>query len=121
MKKFMIMFLAVSFLLITFANNGFARRKKQNRGAGNKHRKAKRLKKYDADGDGKLSKEEKTAMKADRKQKKADNKAKRLEKYDADGDGKLSKEEKIAMKTALDTDGDGKVSREERKTAFSTD
>lgn len=52
------------------------------------------LKKYDKDGDGKLSEEEKAAWKAARE---AEHKAK-LEKYDTDKDGKLSDEEKAAAK-----------------------
>ncbi len=52
------------------------------------------LKKFDKDGDGKLSDEEKAAWKAARDgEKKA-----MLEKYDADKDGKLSDEEKAAAK-----------------------
>ncbi|MBB5353366.1 Ca2+-binding EF-hand superfamily protein [Haloferula luteola] len=82
------------------------------------------IKKYDTDGDGKLSKEESTAMREEMK-------AKRealVKKYDTDGDGKLSPEERTAMRTALkaqydailekyDADGDGKLSPEERKAA----
>lgn len=52
------------------------------------------LKKYDKDGDGKLSAEEKAAWKADRE---AEKKA-LLAKYDKDGDGKLNEEEKAAWK-----------------------
>lgn len=52
------------------------------------------MKKYDKDGDGKLSPEEKAAWKADRE---AEKQA-MLEKYDKDGDGKLNEEEKAAMK-----------------------
>ncbi|MFT3992041.1 MAG: hypothetical protein QM680_11585 [Luteolibacter sp.] len=49
------------------------------------------LQKYDKDGDGKLSDDEKKALKKDRKKE-------QLEKYDTDKDGKLSDTEKEAMK-----------------------
>ncbi|OGV70281.1 MAG: hypothetical protein A2283_00265 [Lentisphaerae bacterium RIFOXYA12_FULL_48_11] len=77
------------------------------------------LKKFDKDGDGKLSDEEKTAAKAawDKQM---------LEKFDKDKDGKLSDEEKEAAKNArkdemkkkmlekFDKDKDGKLSDEEK-------
>ncbi|MDF3130360.1 hypothetical protein P0Y35_14225 [Kiritimatiellaeota bacterium B1221] len=54
------------------------------------------MKKYDADGDGTISAEEKAAMMKDKKAKKAEF----MKKYDTDGDGKLSMEEKAEMKKA---------------------
>jgi len=48
------------------------------------------LEKYDKDGDGKLSEEERAAAKE----------AWMLKRYDKDGDGKLSEEEKKAMRKA---------------------
>lgn len=77
------------------------------------------LEKFDKDGDGKLSDEEKKAMheamEARRKEK--------FKEFDTDGDGKLSEEERAKMKEAhkaemlkkFDTDGDGELSEEERK------
>ncbi|MGJ8697178.1 MAG: EF-hand domain-containing protein [Verrucomicrobiaceae bacterium] len=71
--------------------------------------------KFDKDGDGKLSEEERKAAFEARK-------AEMLAKFDKDGDGKLSDEEKEAAREAqkaefikkFDKDGDGKVSAEER-------
>lgn len=77
------------------------------------------LKKFDKDGDGTLSKEEKDAMREAMKEHHKD----RAKEFDKDGDGKLSEAEREAMKEArkgewlkkFDTDGDGKLSDEERK------
>ena len=80
------------------------------------------MEKYDTDGDGKLSEEERNAMReAFRKRS--------IEKYDKDGDGKLSEEERRAMRKDrggvwaaaterwrlqhFDLDGDGKLSEAE--------
>lgn len=70
------------------------------------------LEKFDADKDGKLSKEERQAARAAREKE-----------FDKDGDGKLSDEEKTAMRedgrkkllAKFDKDGDGKLSDEEKK------
>lgn len=70
------------------------------------------LEKFDADKDGKLSKEEREAARAAREKE-----------FDKDGDGKLSDEEKKAMRedrekkmiARFDKDGDGKLSDEEKK------
>ena len=67
--------------------------------------------KFDKDGDGKLSKEERQAARAEH-----------LAKYDKDGDGNLSDEEKAVAKAdhekaliaKFDKDGDGKLSDEEK-------
>jgi Ca2+-binding EF-hand superfamily protein len=69
------------------------------------------LEKFDADKDGKLSKEEREAARAAREKE-----------FDKDGDGKLSDEEKKAMREdgrkkmleKFDKDGDGKLSDEEK-------
>lgn len=58
------------------------------------------LKKYDANGDGKLDDTEKAALKADRKAKCEARKAEMLKKYDANGDGTLDDTEKATMKAA---------------------
>ncbi|MFP4052344.1 MAG: EF-hand domain-containing protein [Phycisphaerae bacterium] len=79
-------------------------------------------KKYDADGDGKLSREEMRKLAQDKKQEVID-------KFDTDGDGKLNAEEKKAaieaarakwkaraeawMRKRYDKDGDGQLSEEE--------
>lgn len=54
------------------------------------------LRKYDADRDGILSEEEKSAWKADVQRGRQEAQARRLEKYDSNRDGKLDKSEKAA-------------------------
>ncbi|MFC5050196.1 EF-hand domain-containing protein [Rubritalea spongiae] len=75
------------------------------------------LEKFDADGDGELSEEEREAAKAAMKERKEAF----IAKYDTDGDGELSEDEKQAAKDLIiaqyDTDGDGKLSRDERQVA----
>lgn len=83
------------------------------------------LEKYDKDGDGKLSKEERKAKQKDR----PNRHFQRLQKYDTDGDGRLGPEERKAsrkeqkaeraahkkkMIEQYDEDGDGKLDRDER-------
>ena len=98
-------------------------------------REKKLLEKFDKDGDGKLSDEEKAAA---RKAMEASRRAEMLKKFDKDGDGKLSDEEKAAARKAMeerrggkgaptdrraamlkkfDKDGDGKLSDEEKAAA----
>jgi Ca2+-binding EF-hand superfamily protein len=60
------------------------------------------LKKFDKDADGKLSEEERAAMKEDRKQMKGKPSDEILKKFDKDADGKLSDEEKATMKTEME-------------------
>jgi hypothetical protein len=80
------------------------------------------VKEFDKDGDGKLSEDERKAMREALKVRMEDRRKQMLEKYDADGDGKLSEAE-IAKARAdrqaellkkYDKDGDGKLSEEER-------
>ena len=79
---------------------------------------ARLLEKFDKDGDGKLSEDERAAARNERQEQ-------RLEKFDADGDGKLSETEERAARTQrkarhlgpFDTDGDGKLSEDERRAA----
>lgn len=85
-------------------------------------RRAEMIKKYDKDGDGKLSDEERKAMQADHPRRGGEGRgegrrgprmtdeqrAEMLKKYDKDGDGKLSDEERKAMME------DRKKAREER-------
>lgn len=69
------------------------------------------LEKFDKDKDGKLSKEEREAARAEHEKQ-----------FDKDGDGKLSDEERKAMREdgrkkfleKFDKDGDGKLSDEEK-------
>lgn len=80
------------------------------------------LEQFDKDGDGKLSPDERSAMREAMKAKSEERRAAMLKKFDADGDGKLSKEErekameerKAEMLKKYDKDGDGKLSEEER-------
>ena len=84
------------------------------------------IKKFDKDGDGKLSEEERAAMREARKAEMEARHKENLAKYDTDKDGKLSDAEKEAMRAArkkellakYDKDGDGKLSEEERKAAI---
>lgn len=72
------------------------------------------LKKYDANGDGKLDEAEAAKMKADADAKKAAEKKERLDKYDKNHDGKVSGEEKAAE----DADkAAAKAEREAKKSA----
>ena len=74
-------------------------------------RKAEMLKKFDKDGDGKLSDTEKTTLRAemqnrrgggrDRKQWTAEQRDEMLKKFDTDGDGKLSQEERDTAREAM--------------------
>lgn len=99
--------------------------------------------KYDKDGDGKLSEEERKAMMEDLQKEAKERRKKLFETMDKDGDGKLTLEEYLAGQPQLpnrpavnrpgqasrdtpemiakyDKDGDGKLSDEER-TAMRTD
>lgn len=81
--------------------------------------------KFDKDGDGKLSEDERAAMKEARKTMMEARKKEILAQFDKDGDGKLNDEEKAAAKEArqklmlekFDKDGDGKLSKEEKEAA----
>lgn len=77
------------------------------------------LKKFDKDGNGELSQEERMAMREAMEARHKD----KFKEFDTDGDGKLSEQEREKMREArkaeflkkFDTDGDGKLSEEERK------
>ena len=72
------------------------------------------LAKYDTDGDGKISGEERKAI---RKELKARHEG-MIAKFDTDGDGKLNPEERKAAVTArFDADGDGVLNEEEQAKA----
>ena len=60
----------------------------------------KRLERFDADGDGVLSDDEKSAARAAMKERRADKRQKMLERFDADGDGQISDEEREAARQA---------------------
>lgn len=77
---------------------------------GERPNKAEILKKYDVDGDGKLSDSEKATLREEMGKKRGGKKGKRGErpnreemtkKFDTDGDGQLSEEERTAMKAAM--------------------
>ena len=89
------------------------------------------IKKFDKDGDGKLSKLEQrdadAAIKASRAREEKE-KEEWIKKFDTDGDGEISREEKEAAGKArsanreaiikkFDADGDGKLNKEEGTTA----
>jgi len=86
------------------------------------------LEKFDTDKDGKLSEDERKAMRTEMDGKREQFRAKMLEKFDADKDGKLSDAEKAAMKEAMkarheemltkyDANKDGKLDMSEMQTA----
>ncbi len=80
------------------------------------------VKKFDKDGDGKLSDEEKQTMHEAMQARREERRKEMLEKFDTDKDGKLSPEEEEKAREAhraemikkFDKDGDGKLSEEER-------
>jgi Ca2+-binding EF-hand superfamily protein len=80
------------------------------------------IKEFDKDGDGKLSDEERQAMRESMRARMEARKKEMLERFDADQDGKLSDAErenarktiKAEMLEKYDKDGDGKLSKEER-------
>ena len=83
------------------------------------------LKEFDKDGDGKLSEDERTAMRTAMQARAEEQRKALLAKYDADGDGKLGPEEAAKaradrqkeMLEKFDEDKDGKLSPEELRKA----
>jgi len=86
------------------------------------------VKKYDKDGDGKLSDEERKGMRDEMQAERKKRQEEVLKKFDKDGDGTLNDEEKAAAAAdaeakrkefleKYDTDKDGKMSREEMQAA----
>lgn len=92
------------------------------------------VRRFDKDGDGKLSEDEKAAARAEMRTEngpRKENRKKLLKRFDKDGDGKLSEEEKAEAKKAadkfnenraelikrFDKDGDGVLNDEERAAA----
>ena len=93
--------------IVSLAVTTFAAPSKNNDPAA---RKAEMLKKFDKDGDGKLSDEEKSTLRAeiqnhrrgrDRKQWTPEQRDEMLKKFDTDGDGKLSQEERDTAREAM--------------------
>lgn len=89
---------------------------------------AKMMDKYDTDGDGKLSEQEKATAMSDMQKYKDEKWSDLMQKYDKDGDGMISQEEWTAIKndkghykegawsdmiSKYDRDGDGKISEQE--------
>jgi Ca2+-binding EF-hand superfamily protein len=86
------------------------------------------LKKYDKDGDGKLSEAEHKVMAEERKAMGEKRRLEALKKYDKDADGKLSEAERQTMREEMeatrkafmekyDTDKDGRLDPAEKKVA----
>jgi EF hand len=73
------------------------------------------LKKYDANGDGRLDEGENAQKKAEAKAKRDARKAQELAKYDADQDGKLSPEEKAQEKSDKQAAKEAKKAAKERE------
>ena len=95
------------------------------------------MKRFDADGDGRLNEAERAALRSEmeKRHSKRPDREKMMKKYDTDGDGQLSEEERSALRADMekrrgkhpgrkemmekfDTDGDGTLSEEERATMF---
>jgi hypothetical protein len=85
--------------------------------------------KFDTDGDGKLSEDERKAAREAFRAEAEKRREAMLAKYDTDGDGKLSEDERATLQADMkarhedllkkyDADGDGKLSPEERKAAI---
>jgi Ca2+-binding EF-hand superfamily protein len=71
------------------------------RGKGRMDHRKMLLEKFDADGDGKLSEEERAKARAEFTKKHPELHAKMIEKFDKDGDGKLNEEERKAAHEAM--------------------
>lgn len=118
MKKNTLIIAAIALCIPTLAQAEKGKCQKGHKG--HPHRKA-AMEKFDTDGDGKISEDERTALKAAM----AERKAAAVAKYDTDGDGKISKDEhkaghqafKEEMLANYDANGDGKLDEDERKTA----
>jgi Ca2+-binding EF-hand superfamily protein len=80
---------------------------KKGKGAGSAERKARLLKRFDSDGDGKLSEQERAAARKARAERGQDGEARErkramlLKRFDSDGDGKLSPSERDAAREKL--------------------
>ncbi|MFH1227655.1 MAG: EF-hand domain-containing protein [Planctomycetota bacterium] len=128
MKKVIVMIMAIAIInwsvIPTFASDNNPNQGRQQPGKGDEARRAEMLKKYDKDGDGKLSESEFGQM---RKDEEAARWAEIIKKYDKDGDGKLSESEfeqmrkdeedtrQAEMLKKYDKNRDGKLSESERE------
>ena len=98
----------------------------ESRGGHKQDRKARMMKRFDADGDGKLSESERAAAKEAGKK----HRDEMVKRHDTDGDGKLSETERAAAKEGrkarregrrakmmqkFDADGDGRLDKAERE------
>jgi Ca2+-binding EF-hand superfamily protein len=97
---------AVSLIVITLFTVSFTALAQEQDGKkrGNEQSRLQHLEKYDTDGDGKLSPEEREAIPEGLRNKRPGNREsweQLREKYDTDGDGKLSPEEREAMPEGL--------------------
>lgn len=109
MKKYIGFMLALLAVPAFSQDSDAAKKPEGDRQARMEARRAEMVKKYDKDGDGKLSDEEREAMKKDRRERMEQRRAEMLKQYDKDGDGKLSDEERKPMIEAR------KKAREERE------
>ena len=115
--------LSVAGILLGSAAMSFAQEKPERPDRGPREIPTAILKKYDKDGDGKLSDEERKAMREERRAEAEKMRKANLEKYDANKDGKLDQEERKKMRedrqkemfAKFDKDGDGKLNEEELK------
>ena len=108
MKYTYLLFTLACVTIVSLAVTTFAAPSKNNDPA---VRKAEMLKKFDKDGDGKLSDTEKSTLRAemqnrrgggrDRKQWTPEQRDEMLKKFDTDGDGKLSQEERDTAREAM--------------------
>ena len=130
MKKILIFLSAIGLMVGTYAKPEKAG-KRPSPGEGRPSREE-IIKKFDKDGDGKLSDEEKAELR--KKMAERSGGGRKLppflmKKFDKDGDGKLSDEEKAEARKTMearrkemigkfDKDGDGKLNEEERKAAM---
>jgi hypothetical protein len=86
------------------------------------HKLSKNQEKYDADKDGKLSDEEKSAAKEGAKAKAKETREANKEKYDANQDGKIDAEEKAKKKADEEAEKEARrIEREAKKTARETE
>lgn len=104
-------YLLFSILLsVTLASGSFAEEAGKTAQPTRKAARQELIKKYDKDGDGKLSKAEKKALQKDRR-------AEMVKRFDTDGDGKLSNSERETMRETLkkNKDNKGKKARKAKK------
>jgi hypothetical protein len=84
-----------------FDKDGDGKLSEEEREAAKESLKKEMLTKFDKDGDGELSDEEREAAKKERMEKHEASKKEMLKKFDTNGDGELNDQEKEAMKKAM--------------------